>query len=152
MGGKNGRPVMLARKINISNHARWATSTGIAVEYRLVSMSNHVGPSPNCGHYTSIGEAANGTFYRFDDASGGSMDIARKANRWDDKHVSTLSARKEELSEEMRQAMKSSRKESEIQTIQSQVQGLETRLKYSIIDVCTVEWRPCWWHFCCRNN
>ena len=152
MGGKNGRPVMLARKINISNHARWATSTGIAVEYRLVSMSNHVGPSPNCGHYTSIGEAANGTFYRFDDASGGSMDIARKANRWDDKHVSTLSARKEELSEEMWQAMKSSRNESEIQTIQSQVQGLETRLKYSSIDVCTVEWRPCWWHFCCRNN
>ena len=134
MRGKNGRPLMLARKINISNHARWATSTGIAVEYRLVSMSNHVGPSPNCGHYTSIGEAANGTFYRFDDASGGSMDIARKANRWDDKHVSTLSARKEELSEEMRQAMKSSRKESEIQTIQSQVQGLETRLKYSLTD------------------
>merc|ERR1719209_571852 len=32
-------------------------------------MINHVGPSPNCGHYTSIGEAANGTFYRFDDAS-----------------------------------------------------------------------------------
>merc|ERR1719370_1406589 len=69
MGGKNGRPVTLARKINISNHVRWAASKGIAVEYRLVSMINHVGPSPNCGHYTSIGEAANGTFYRFDDAS-----------------------------------------------------------------------------------
>ena len=69
MGGKNGRPVTLARKINISNHVRWAASKSIAVEYRLVSMINHVGPSPNCGHYTSIGEAANGTFYRFDDAS-----------------------------------------------------------------------------------
>merc|ERR1711936_1437137 len=46
MGGKNGRPVTLARKINISNHVRWATSKGIAVEYRLVSMINHVGPSP----------------------------------------------------------------------------------------------------------
>ena len=69
MGGKNGRPVTLARKINISNHVRWAVSKSIAVEYRLVSMINHVGPSPNCGHYTSIGEAANGTFYRFDDAS-----------------------------------------------------------------------------------
>merc|ERR1719244_1072815 len=32
-------------------------------------MINHVGPFPNCGHYTSIGEAANGTFYRFDDAT-----------------------------------------------------------------------------------
>merc|ERR1719318_1391780 len=69
MGGKNGRPVTLARKLNISNHVRWAPQHNIPVEYRLVSMINHVGPSPNCGHYTSIGEAANGTFYRFDDAS-----------------------------------------------------------------------------------
>jgi len=69
MGGKNGRPVTLARKINISNHVRWAPIHNIPVEYRLVSMINHVGPSPNCGHYTSIGEAANGTFYRFDDAT-----------------------------------------------------------------------------------
>jgi len=69
MGGKNGRPVTLARKINISSHVRWAPIHNIPVEYRLVSMINHVGPSPNCGHYTSIGEAANGTFYRFDDAT-----------------------------------------------------------------------------------
>merc|ERR1719431_282816 len=60
---------MLARKINISNHVRWAPLHNIPIEYRLVSMINHVGPSPNCGHYTSIGEAANGTFYRFDDAT-----------------------------------------------------------------------------------
>merc|ERR1719270_1136786 len=79
--------------------------------------------------------ALDGTFYQKSGIiSGGSMDLARKAKRWDDKHVSTLKARKEKLSEEMRQAMKSSRKESEIQTIQSQVQGLETRLKYSLTD------------------
>ena len=65
MGGKNGRPVALSRKLNISNHVRWSTSKNIPVEYKLVSMINHVGPSPNCGHYTSIAEAANGTFYRF---------------------------------------------------------------------------------------
>merc|ERR1719219_2296085 len=69
MGGKNGRPVTLSRKLNISNHVRWAQSKNITVEYKLVSMINHVGPSPNCGHYTSIAEAPNGTFYRFDDAS-----------------------------------------------------------------------------------
>jgi len=69
MGGKNGRPVTLAKKLNISNHVRWAPQHNIPVEYKLVSMINHVGPSPNCGHYTSIGEAANGTFYRFDDAT-----------------------------------------------------------------------------------
>ena len=69
MGGKDGRQVTLARKLNISNHVRWANQKQIPVEYKLVSMINHVGPSPNCGHYTSIAEGANGTFYRFDDAS-----------------------------------------------------------------------------------
>ena len=54
--------------------------------------------------------------------------------RWDDKQVSTLKAKKEKLSEELRQAMKNSRKESEIQTIQSQISGLRTRLKYSTND------------------
>jgi len=79
--------------------------------------------------------ALDGTFYQKSGIiSGGSMDLARKAKRWDDKQVSTLKAKKENLAEEMRQAMKSSRKESEIQTIQSQVQGLETRLKYSLTD------------------
>merc|ERR1719244_849780 len=69
MGGKNGRPVTLARKLSITNHVRWAPAKAIAIEYKLDSMITHVGPSPNCGHYTSIGEAGNGTFYRFDDAS-----------------------------------------------------------------------------------
>ena len=79
--------------------------------------------------------ALDGTFYQKSGIiSGGSTDLARKAKRWDDKHVSSLKIRKEKLSGEMREAMKSSRKESEIQTIQSQVQGLETRLKYSLTD------------------
>merc|ERR1712241_1071200 len=39
------------------------------VQYKLVSMITHVGPSPNCGHYTAIGEAGNGQFYQFDDSS-----------------------------------------------------------------------------------
>merc|ERR1719443_1850006 len=71
--------------------------------------------------------ALDGTFYQKSGIiSGGSVDLARKAKRWDDKHVSNLKARKEKLSEDLRLAMKNSRKESEIQTIQSQVQGLET--------------------------
>merc|ERR1712226_1024243 len=79
--------------------------------------------------------ALDGTFYQKSGIiSGGSVDLARKAKRWDDKHVSNLKARKEKLTEDLRAAMKSSRKESEIQTIQSQVQGLETRLKYSLTD------------------
>ena len=45
-----------------------------------------------------------------------------------------MKQRKETLTEELRQAMKNSRKESEIMTIQSQVTGLKTRLKYSQTD------------------
>ena len=62
------------------------------------------------------------------------MDLAKKAKRWDDKQVATLKSKKEKLTEELRQAMKNSRKESEIQTIQSQINGLKTRLKYSTND------------------
>merc|ERR1719225_1182799 len=79
--------------------------------------------------------ALDGTFYQKSGIiSGGSVDLARKAKRWDDKQVSTLKSKKEQLTEELRQAMKNSRKESEIMTIQSQVSGLKTRLKYSIKD------------------
>ena len=79
--------------------------------------------------------ALDGTFYQKSGIiSGGSVDLARKAKRWDDKQVSTLKAKKEKLSEELRIAMKNSRKESEIQTIQSQIEGKEARLKFSLTD------------------
>jgi len=69
MGGKNGRPVTLAKNLDMSQYVRWASSSGLNFKYRLVSLITHVGPSPNCGHYTAIGEAPNGTYYRFDDSS-----------------------------------------------------------------------------------
>merc|ERR1719225_910856 len=79
--------------------------------------------------------ALDGTFYQKSGIiSGGSVDLARKAKRWDDKQVSSLKTRKEKLSEDLRQAMKNSRKESEIQTIKSQIDGLKTRLRYSQTD------------------
>ena len=43
---------------------RWAGGAGLRFSYRLVSLINHVGPSPNCGHYTACGEAPNGSYYR----------------------------------------------------------------------------------------
>merc|ERR1712241_1398879 len=79
--------------------------------------------------------ALDGTFYQKSGIiSGGSVDLAKKAKRWDDKQVSTLKSRKEKLAEELRQAMKNSRKESEIQTIKTQINGLKTRLRYSQTD------------------
>ena len=80
--------------------------------------------------------ALDGTFYQKSGiVSEGSEDLALKAKRWDDKLLSSLKTRKDELSEELlRVVVENSRKESEIQTIESQVHGLETRLRHSLGD------------------
>lgn len=41
----------------------------------------------------------------------------------------------EKLTEELREAMKKSRKESEMNTVDFQIRGLETRLKYAKTDM-----------------
>lgn len=66
MGGKISKPVQLSRTISMDQYVHNSTSRQ---QYKLVSMITHVGPSPNCGHYTAIGEAANGQFFQFDDSS-----------------------------------------------------------------------------------
>lgn len=63
-----------------------------------------------------------------------SSDLKAKARRWDEKMLNGLKQRKERLSDELKEQMKKKRKESELNTIRSQLNGLETRLKYSIID------------------
>jgi len=67
MGGKNGRPVTLSKNLDITKFIRWATGCNLSFTYNITSLITHVGPSPNCGHYTAIGQAPNGTYYRFDD-------------------------------------------------------------------------------------
>lgn len=41
----------------------------------------------------------------------------------------------EKLTEELRESLKKSRKESELNTVDSQIRGLETRLKYNKNDL-----------------
>ncbi|XP_033326385.1 structural maintenance of chromosomes 1 [Megalopta genalis] len=80
--------------------------------------------------------ALDGTFYqKAGIISGGSLDLAKKAKRWDEKQMSQLKAQKEKLTEELRESLKKSRKESELNTVESQIRGLETRLKYSKNDL-----------------
>ena len=61
-------------------------------------------------------------------------DLKAKARRWDEKMLNQLKQRKEKLSDELKEQMKKKRKESELNTIRSQIKGLETRLKYSMTD------------------
>ncbi|XP_014234860.1 structural maintenance of chromosomes protein 1A [Trichogramma pretiosum] len=80
--------------------------------------------------------ALDGTFYqKAGIISGGSLDLAKKAKRWDEKQMSQLKAQKEKLTEELRDALKKSRKESELNTIESQIRGTETRLRYNKSDL-----------------
>jgi len=59
------------------------------------------------------------------------MDLLKKAQRWDDKNLTQLKQDKDRVSDELREAMKKSRKESELNTVEQQISGLETRHKYS---------------------
>lgn len=79
--------------------------------------------------------ALDGTYYTKSGLiSGGSLDLARKAKRWDEKQMSQLKSQKDKLQEEIRDLQKKSRKESELNTLQSSIAGLQTRLKYSHSD------------------
>lgn len=79
--------------------------------------------------------ALDGTFYQKSGImSGGSLDLARKAKRWDEKQMSQLKSKKEKLTDDLREAVKKSRKESELNTVESQIRGLETRIRYAKSD------------------
>ncbi|XP_037956662.1 structural maintenance of chromosomes protein 1A isoform X2 [Teleopsis dalmanni] len=80
--------------------------------------------------------ALDGTFYQKSGIiSGGSHDLARKAKRWDEKHMAQLKMLKEKINEELKELVKKSRKQSELATVESQIKGLENRLKYSLVDL-----------------
>jgi ubiquitin carboxyl-terminal hydrolase 36/42 len=70
-GGKISKPVALNRRIDALQHVKKKEGAKPMppLQYKLVSMITHVGPSPNCGHYTAIGEAGNAQFFQFDDSS-----------------------------------------------------------------------------------
>ena len=66
--------------------------------------------------------------------SGGLGDLKAKARRWDEKSLTNLKNRKERLLEELKEMQKSKdvkRKESDLTTIKSSIDGLENRIKYS---------------------
>ncbi|XP_078465757.1 structural maintenance of chromosomes protein 1A-like [Lampetra planeri] len=67
--------------------------------------------------------------------SGGSSDLKAKARRWDDKLVDKLREKKEQLLEELRVNLSIRRKEADLRQIQSQLHGMQTRLKYSQSDM-----------------
>lgn len=76
--------------------------------------------------------AFDGTLFRKSGViSGGSLDLSKKARRWDEKDMNKLKEEKDKLSSELRALMKLKRKEEDLKQIRAQSQGNQTRLKYS---------------------
>ncbi|XP_043943168.1 structural maintenance of chromosomes protein 1B [Protopterus annectens] len=63
--------------------------------------------------------------------SGGSSDLRFKARQWEEKELERLKERKEQLTDERLDLMKIKRKESDLKHLQVQIQGIQTRLRYS---------------------
>jgi structural maintenance of chromosome 1 len=63
--------------------------------------------------------------------SGGASNIKAKARRWDEKQVENLRRQKTKHIEEIQGLVAVRRKMSELQTLKSEVNGLESRLNYS---------------------
>ncbi|XP_077451447.1 structural maintenance of chromosomes protein 1B isoform X2 [Stigmatopora argus] len=63
--------------------------------------------------------------------SGGTSDLRFKARCWDDNDVTRLKHKKQQLTDELKNLMRHRRKESDLNEIILQANGLKTRLKYS---------------------
>lgn len=73
-----------------------------------------------------------GTFYqKCGFISGGSADLEKRARRWDEKELHALKYQKEKLSDDLKEQLKRTRKESELTMLNSQLKGIDTRIKYS---------------------
>ncbi|GAB6029905.1 Structural maintenance of chromosomes protein 1 [Chamberlinius hualienensis] len=110
----------------------YATNNALVCE--TAEDANKVAYEPEDGkRYDAV--ALDGTYYQKNGfISGGSTDLEKRAKRWDDKMMHTLKLNKEKLTEELKEVLKRTRKESELNTLVSQIKGLESRLKYSTSD------------------
>jgi len=83
-----------------------------------------------------------GTFYqKCGFISGGSLELERRARRWDEKEIHSMKHKKERLAEDLKENVKRTRKEGDLMVITSQIQGFESRLRYSKSDLLQTEKR-----------
>ena len=75
VGGKMSKHIQFSRTLDLSrflfNQPADGTTNSDTIggsTYKFVSLISHLGPSENCGHYSSIAEASNGSLYHFNDS------------------------------------------------------------------------------------
>ena len=69
-----------------------------------------------------------------------SSDIRAKAKRWDQKQVDALKRRRDSYVSELKELQKERRREADLATMKSQIDGLETRLKFAKKDKEATVW------------
>ncbi|XP_054163038.1 structural maintenance of chromosomes protein 1A-like [Oppia nitens] len=106
----------------------YATNNALVCE--TAEDANHVAFDLGDGkRYDAV--ALDGTFYqKCGFISGGSADLEKRARRWDEKELHKLKYEKEKLADTLKEELKKTRKESDLMVINSQIKGLDTRLKY----------------------
>ncbi|CAL8092994.1 unnamed protein product [Orchesella dallaii] len=67
--------------------------------------------------------------------SGGQADLQRKAKRWDEAALAVSEQRRETLRDELREAVKTTRKKRHLEISQQEIIGIKTRLKYAEADL-----------------
>lgn len=111
---------------------RFATGALALLPLRLrPKRTNYPPPSPpkivmhcNTMHGMPLAQSFPGVFLVF-------SDLKARAKRWDEKQISSLMARRDVLHSELKEQLKRKRKEAELRTLQSQINGLQKRLRYT---------------------
>lgn len=69
LGGKISRHIGFKQTVDMGPHLwREPGEPERHLNYKLMSMVTHMGPSVNCGHYTAVAQVSTGQYYSFDDA------------------------------------------------------------------------------------
>ncbi|KAL2743670.1 structural maintenance of chromosomes protein 1A-like [Vespula maculifrons] len=117
----------------ISNAISFVTKNTLLCETsedaRKVAYESHLND-----RYTCV--ALDGSYYQKSGIiSGGSFDLSAKSAIWKDKQIQEMKLRKVALIEKIKKASKCIRKQSELNTMNSEILSLTNKLKYSRIDV-----------------
>ncbi|KAK0172824.1 hypothetical protein PV328_006095 [Microctonus aethiopoides] len=69
LGGKISRHIDFKQIVDMGPYLwREPGESTRKLNYKLMSMVTHMGPSVNCGHYTAVAQVSTGQYYSFDDS------------------------------------------------------------------------------------
>eukprot|EP00040_Diaphanoeca_grandis_P035198 m.220674 g.220674 ORF g.220674 m.220674 type:complete len:1237 (-) comp33325_c2_seq1:161-3871(-) len=67
--------------------------------------------------------------------TGGLSGVERKANRWEESHVSDLKKQRDQYTKEINELSRTKKRKVELEQLKSQIQGTESRLKFAKADL-----------------